>query len=87
MAGAIQVHACYALHGFGLYKYIDKVRVWGYTKTCMVWAVVRVWAVDKYVGVMQRRACSRRIASASGEEVWGCGAVDGVGVHVFAMRL
>ena len=50
---------------------------------------MRVWAVDKYEGAMQMRACSRRIASASeiGQlGVWGgrggwCGAVQVVGVE------
>ena len=60
----------------GLYKY-----AYGVACAC-------VWAVDKYVGVMRRLVCSRRIASASEVGVGGGWGGRGVLVfHSFAMRL
>ena len=49
----------------GLYKY-----AYGVACAC-------VWAVDKYVGVMRRLVCSRRIASASERRGWGVGRSSG----------
>ena len=73
----------------GLYKYMDKVcgggaiqrRVYG-VDCC----VCMVWTVDKYVGVMRRCACSRRIASASEVGSWGDGAVYGLLVFMCFIR-
>ncbi len=68
------------VRGGGLYQYVYGVGCCAccYTSTCMV------WPVDKYEGVMQRRACSRRSASASeGRECVVWGGLGGVDVHVF----